>query len=123
MPTPNFNLPTFSATDSVDLMGVYNAAMEAIDTAMKTIQDTATTASSTANAASTTANEAKTAAEGVASTASEALSTANTANENASQAIAATAAITKAEQDDAFDVAALAAAKMTTGGFVYYTES
>lgn len=109
MPTPNFNLPTFSATDSVDLMGVYNAAMNAIDTAMKTIQDTASAA--------------KTTAEGVASTANEALSTANTANNNASQAISATAAITKTEQDDVFDVAALAAAKMTTGGFVYYTES
>jgi hypothetical protein len=38
MATPNYSLPVFSSTDSVDLIGVYNAAMQIIDTKLKSIE-------------------------------------------------------------------------------------
>ena len=37
MATTNYSLPVFSSTDSVDLIGVYNAAMQIIDTKLKSI--------------------------------------------------------------------------------------
>ena len=38
MATTNYSLPVFSSTDSVDLIGVYNAAMQIIDTKLKSIE-------------------------------------------------------------------------------------
>lgn len=38
MATTNYSLPEFSSTDSVDLIGVYNAAMQIIDTKLKSIE-------------------------------------------------------------------------------------
>lgn len=38
MATTNYSLPEFSSTDSVDLIGVYNAAMQIIDTQLKSIE-------------------------------------------------------------------------------------
>lgn len=38
MKTTNYSLPEFSSTDSVDLIGVYNAAMQIIDTKLKSIE-------------------------------------------------------------------------------------
>lgn len=38
MATTNYLLPEFSSTDSVDLIGVYNAAMQIIDTKLKSIE-------------------------------------------------------------------------------------
>ena len=38
MATTNYSLPVFSSTDSVDLIGVYNAAMQLIDTKLKSIE-------------------------------------------------------------------------------------
>lgn len=40
MATTNYYLPEFSSTDSVDLIGVYNAAMQIIDTKLKKSRDT-----------------------------------------------------------------------------------
>ena len=40
MATTNYSLPVFSSTDSIDLIGVYNAAMQLIDTKLKSM-DTA----------------------------------------------------------------------------------
>ena len=38
MATTNYSLPEFSGTDSIDLIGVYNAAMQIIDTQLKSIE-------------------------------------------------------------------------------------
>ena len=38
MATTNYSLPVFSSTDSVDLIGVYNAAMQLIDTKLKAME-------------------------------------------------------------------------------------
>ena len=38
MATTNYSLPVFSSTDSVDLIGVYNAAMQLIDTKLKSLE-------------------------------------------------------------------------------------
>ena len=38
MATTNYSLPEFSSTDSVDLIGVHNAAMQIIDTKLKSIE-------------------------------------------------------------------------------------
>ena len=38
MATTNYSLPVFASTDSVDLIGVYNAAMQIIDTKLKSIE-------------------------------------------------------------------------------------
>ena len=38
MATTNYSLPEFSSTDSVDLIGVYNAAMQIIDTKLKSVE-------------------------------------------------------------------------------------
>ena len=38
MATTNYSLPVFTSTDSVDLIGVYNAAMQLIDTKLKSLE-------------------------------------------------------------------------------------
>ena len=38
MATTNYSLPEFSSTSSVDLIGVYNAAMQLIDTKLKSLE-------------------------------------------------------------------------------------
>lgn len=49
MATPNYSLPVFSSTDSVDLIGVYNAAMQIIDTKLKSIESQMGTLSAKVN--------------------------------------------------------------------------
>nr|DAU86390.1 MAG TPA: hypothetical protein [Bacteriophage sp.] len=39
--TANYNLPLYSETDVPDLLTVYNAAMQTIDTTLKTISNAA----------------------------------------------------------------------------------
>lgn len=39
--TDNYKLPLYSGTDVPDLLTVYNAAMQTIDTTLKTISDAA----------------------------------------------------------------------------------
>ena len=38
MATTNYSLPMFTSTDSIDLIGVYNAAMQIIDTKLNSIE-------------------------------------------------------------------------------------
>lgn len=38
MATPNYSIPEFSPTGSVDLIGVYNAAMRIVDAKLKGIE-------------------------------------------------------------------------------------
>ena len=38
MATTNYSLPVFSSTDSINLIGVYNAAMQLIDTKLKSME-------------------------------------------------------------------------------------
>ena len=38
MATTNYSLPEFTSTGSVDLIGVYNAAMQLIDTKLKSLE-------------------------------------------------------------------------------------
>ena len=49
MATTNYSLPVFSSTDSVDLIGVYNAAMQIIDTKLKSIDSQMGTLSTKVN--------------------------------------------------------------------------
>lgn len=45
-PTTNYKLPTYADTDTPDLTGAYNQAMEKIDTQMKTNSDEVASATS-----------------------------------------------------------------------------
>ena len=38
MATTNYSIPVFNSTDSINLIGVYNAAMQLIDTKLKSIE-------------------------------------------------------------------------------------
>ena len=38
MATTNYQIPEFNSTDSIDLIGVYNAAMQLIDTKLKAME-------------------------------------------------------------------------------------
>lgn len=38
MATTNYSIPEFNSTDSIDLIGVYNAAMQLIDTKLKAME-------------------------------------------------------------------------------------
>lgn len=38
MATTNYYIPEFNSTDSIDLIGVYNAAMQLIDTKLKSME-------------------------------------------------------------------------------------
>ena len=38
MATTNYSIPVFNGTDSIDLIGVYNAAMQLIDTKLKSLE-------------------------------------------------------------------------------------
>ena len=38
MATTNYSIPVFNSTDSIDLIGVYNAAMQLIDTKLKSME-------------------------------------------------------------------------------------
>lgn len=49
MATTNYSLPEFSGTDSIDLIGVYNAAMQIIDTKLKSIESQMGTLSTKVN--------------------------------------------------------------------------
>lgn len=38
MATTNYSIPEFNSTDSIDLIGIYNAAMQLIDTKLKAME-------------------------------------------------------------------------------------
>ena len=39
MATTNYSIPEFASSDSIDLIGVYNAEMQIIDTKLKSIEN------------------------------------------------------------------------------------
>lgn len=80
----------FAADGNVDLMGVYNVAMNTIDTELKKINDSIGTINST-------------------------LGTLNQTVETMKGSIP-----NKGDSDEAFTVSDLAAAKITSTGFVYF---
>ena len=113
MPTPNLNLPLFVATESIDLISTYNAAMSALDTKIKQMNDLL-------NQVNSQVTEIEGDVSTATSTASQALSTANTAKTTAD---AANNAIKQGASDTALTVEKLNEAKVNANGYVYWKES
>lgn len=92
MATTNYNLPVFAADQNVDLIGVYNTAMNTIDAELKKINDSLAKINSTIT--------------GLQSTVSQINSKVPT----------------KGGSDKIFSVSGLSDAKITSNGFVYFEE-
>lgn len=90
MATTNYSLPLFTGTGSVDLLGIYNTAMNTIDSELKKINDSIGTINSTLSSL-----------QGTVSGLSSQIPT-------------------QSSGDKIFDVSSLAGAKMTSTGFVYF---
>lgn len=105
MATTNYNLPEFTAEGTPDLIGVYNAAMEAIDTKLKELSD---------SIANTTNLDA------VKSDVANLKSSVSTINSNIS---GINSKITPGTSDKSLTVAELNGAKLTAGGIVYYKKA
>lgn len=110
-PTTNYQLPTYADTDTPDLTGAYNQAMEKIDTQMKTNSDEAASATSEAGTAKSTADSAL-----------------EKANENKAEITALTGRVANLEggsfkpqdSDATLTVQQLSEAKVTKAGIVYF---
>lgn len=98
MATTNYNLPEFTAEGTADLIGVYNAAMVAIDKKLKELSD---------SIANTTNLDA------VKSDVANLKSSVSTINSK----------ITPGTSDKSLTVAELNGAKLTAGGLVYYKQA
>lgn len=98
MATTNYNLPEFTAEGTADLIGVYNAAMVAIDKKLKELSD---------SIANTTNLDA------VKSDVANLKSSVSTINSK----------ITPDTSDKSLTVAELNGAKLTAGGLVYYKQT
>lgn len=98
MATTNYNLPEFTAEGTADLIGVYNAAMVAIDKKLKELSD---------SIANTTNLDA------VKSDVANLKSSVSTINSK----------ITPDTSDKSLTVAELNGAKLTAGGLVYYKQA
>lgn len=98
MATTNYNLPEFTAEGTPDLIGVYNAAMVAIDNKLKELSD---------SIANTTNLDA------VKSDVANLKSSVSTINSK----------ITPHTSDKSLTVAELNGAKLTAGGLVYYKQA
>lgn len=105
MATANYSIPEFTAEGTPDLIGVYNAAMVAIDTMLKELSD---------SIANTTNLDA------VKSDVSNLKTSVSTINTNIS---GINAKITPAAGDTSLTVAELNGAKITAGGIVYYKKA
>ena len=105
MATTNYNLPEFTPEGTPDLIGVYNAAMEAIDMKLKELSD---------SIANTTNLDA------VKSDVASLKSSVSTINSNIS---GINNKITPGTSDKALTVAELNGAKLTAGGIVYYKKA
>ena len=92
MATTNYKLPVFVADGKVDLIGVYNTAMNTIDLELKKINDSIATINSTVSSLQTT----------ISSISSK--------------------VPTKGSSDEIFSVSKLSDAKITSNGFVYFEE-
>lgn len=98
MATTNYSFPEFTAEGTPDLIGVYNAAMEAIDTKLKELSD---------SIANTTNLDA------VKSDVASLKSSVSSINSK----------ITPGTSDTSLTVAELNGAKLTSGGIVYYKKA
>lgn len=98
MATTNYSFPEFTAEGTPDLIGVYNAAMEAIDKKLKELND---------SIANTTNLDA------VKSDVANLKSSVSTINSK----------ITPGTSDKSLTVAELNEAKLTAGGIVYYKKA
>ena len=105
MATTNYKLPEFTAEGTPDLIGVYNAAMVAIDTKLKELSD---------SIANTTNLDA------VKSDVANLKSSVSTINSNIS---VINSKITPNTSDKSLTVAELNGAKLTAGGIVYYKKA
>lgn len=102
MATTNYKLPEFTAEGTPDLIGVYNAAMVAIDTKLKELSD---------NIANTTNLDA------VKADVNSLKSSVSSINTSIS---GINSKITPSASDKSLTVAELNGAKLTSGGIVYY---
>ena len=112
MATSHFSLPEFTATGTADLIGIYNAAIEAIDTALYNIQSTANTANSTATTANNTANSA------VSVNATQA-----TDISSIKASLSNITGFAPSSSDAALTVSNLNGAKITSAGIVYFKKA
>ena len=92
MATTNYKLPVFEADQNVDLIGVYNTAMNTIDSELKKINDSLATINSTITALQSTVSQIN------------------------------GKVPTKGSSDKIFSVSELSGAKITSNGFVYSEE-
>lgn len=112
MATANYSFPEFTATETPDLIGVYNAAIEAIDNKLKALSD------SIAN--TTNLDAVKSDVAGLKSS----VSTINSNITNINSSISGiNSKITPATSDTTLTVAELNGAKLTAGGLVYYKQA
>lgn len=105
MPTTNYSLPEFTAEGTPDLIGVYNAAMVAIDAKLKELSD------SIANTTNLDAVKADVA------NLKSSVSSINTSISGINSKI------TPSTSDTSLTVAELNGAKLTAGGIVYYKKA
>lgn len=105
MPTTNYSLPEFTEEGTPDLIGVYNAAMVAIDAKLKELSD------SIANTTNLDAVKADVA------NLKSSVSSINTSISGINSKI------TPSTSDTNLTVAELNGAKLTAGGIVYYKKS
>lgn len=105
MATTNYNLPEFTAEGTPDLIGIYNAAMVAIDAKLKELSD---------NIANTTNLDA------VKADVANLKSSVSSINTSIS---GINSKITPSTSDKNLTVAELNGAKLTSGGIVYYKKA
>ena len=105
MATTNYNLPEFTAEGTPDLIGVYNAAMVAIDAKLKELSD---------DIANTTNLDA------VKADVNSLKSSVSSINTSIS---GINSKITPSTSDKNLTVAELNGAKLTSGGIVYYKKA
>ena len=105
MATTNYSLPEFTAEGTPDLIGVYNAAMVAIDAKLKELSD------SIANTTNLDAVKADVA------NLKSSVSSINTSISGINSKI------TPSTSDTSLTVAELNGAKLTSGGIVYYKKA
>ena len=112
MATTNYSIPEFTAEGTPDLIGVYNAAMVAIDNKLKDLSD---------SIANTTNLDA------VKSDVANLKSSVSTINSNISGINSSISGInskiTPGASDTSLTVAELNGAKLTAGGIVYYKKA
>lgn len=105
MATTNYSLPEFTADGTADLIGIYNAAMEAIDAKLKELSDTI---ANTTNLDAVKADVANL---------KSSVSSINTSISGINSKI------TPSTNDTNLTVAELNGAKLTSGGIVYYKKA